>query len=66
MQMFPIMSSTKIALMVLLLQTKWPPELRLEKIFKQHLELLTQIQNNLTEVFLIVPSSKIVQTVTLS
>ena len=49
--------------MVPLRQTKWPPELEIEKLLKKSHELQAQIQNNFTQIYLIGPSTKSAQTV---
>ena len=61
-----MMSSTKIAQMVLVHRSKGPPELQIRNIFKRHLT-----QNHwskfkiISELFLIMPLTKIVQMVPL-
>ena len=61
--MFPMMPSFKIALMVLLHRSGGPIELQIRNLKKKKKtsapEPLTQIQNNVTELFLIIPSTKI-------
>ena len=62
----PNMPSFKIALMVPLHRTGGPPELQIRNILKTSTpEQLIQIQNNFTKLFLIIPSTKIAQLVTL-
>ena len=55
------MTSTKISQTVKLRQTKGATELKIRNIFKP----LAQIQNNFTELFLMVPSTKIARMVLL-
>ena len=62
--MFPIMPSSKIAQTVLFHRTKWPTELKIETNLKMtsHPKPLSQIQNTFTEMFNIMPSTRIAQT----
>ena len=64
-EIFLIMPYAKIALMVLLRPTRWPPELYIRSILKRHPEPLVQIQNSFTEMVFIMTSAKIAQMVLL-
>ena len=66
-QTFPWSSFTKIAKMVLLCWTKWPPELKIEKTPKttSSPRPVGRFQNNFTEMFLGWPSTKIAKMVLL-
>ena len=64
--MFPTMPSLKIAYMVPLHLTGGPPELQIRNLLNaSYCQPLTQIQNIFTELFLIIPSIKSAQMVTL-
>ena len=71
--MFLIISSTKVAQMVLVRRTKWPPEIKKKKKKKKKKNLYTifspetliQIQNNFAELFLIMTTTKKAQMVPL-
>ena len=59
-----MISSTKIAQMVLLRRTKGLPELQIRiYLITSHPEPMVQIQNNFTELSHIMPSTKIAQMV---
>ena len=48
----------QIAQMVPLNRAKWLPDLKLEKIFEQSSGPLVEIQNNFTEILLVIPYTK--------